>query len=209
MLSRVAGEVADERVLRAMREVPREEFVPAELRRFAHHDAALAIGERQTISQPLIVGLMTEALALLGDEHVLEIGTGSGYQAAVLARLAATVVSVERIAVLHRRARDTLQRLGVTNVLCLPDGERPGAPDHAPYDAIIVTAAAPEVPEPLLGQLREGGRLVIPVGSRRQQELLAVTITAAGTEHRTLTACRFVPLLGPGGFPEEEPAPTR
>ncbi len=206
MLSRVAGEVADERVLRAMRGVPREEFVPAELRRFAHADAALAIGERQTISQPLIVGLMTEALTLRGDERVLEIGTGSGYQAAVLARLAATVVSVERIEVLRLRARETLERLGVGNVVCLPDGDLPGAPEHAPYDAIMVTAAAPEVPEALLEQLSEGGRLVIPVGSRRRQELIAVTRTAAGTERCTLTACRFVPLVGPGGFPEEEAA---
>ena len=206
MLSRVAGEVADERVLRAMRGVPREQFVPAELRRFAHADAALAIGERQTISQPLIVGLMTEALTLRGDERVLEIGTGSGYQAAVLARLAATVVSVERIEVLRLRARETLERLGVGNVVCLPDGDLPGAPEHAPYDAIMVTAAAPEVPEALLEQLSEGGRLVIPVGSRRRQELIAVTRTAAGTERCTLTACRFVPLVGPGGFPEEEAA---
>ncbi len=206
MLRRVADEVADERVLRAMHEVPREEFVPAELRRSAYEDAALAIGERQTISQPLIVGMMTEALALRGAERVLEIGTGSGYQAAVLARLAASVVTVERIALLRRRARETLERLGVSNVICLPDGDLPGAPEHAPYDAIMVTAAAPEVPQALLEQLREGGRLVIPVGSRWQQELIAVTRTPAGTERRTLTACRFVPLLGPGGFPETEAA---
>jgi protein-L-isoaspartate(D-aspartate) O-methyltransferase len=206
MLRRIAEEVADERVLRAMREVPREEFVPAEVRGYAYEDAALAIGEGQTISQPLIVGMMTEAMALRGDERVLEIGTGSGYQAAVLARLAASVVTVERIDALRLRARDTLERRGVTNVVCLPAGELPGAPDHGPYDAIMVTAAAPEVPQALLDQLREGGRLVIPVGSRWEQELIAVTSTAASTECRTITACRFVPLVGAEGFPETEAA---
>ena len=206
MLRRIAQEVKDERVLRAMREVPREEFVPDHLRRSAYEDAALSIGERQTISQPLIVGMMTEALELSGEEHVLEIGTGSGYQAAVLARLAAGVVTVERIDVLRERAQETLQRMGVTNVRCEPAGEPLGAPEHAPYNAIIVTAAAPEVPGVLLEQLRQGGRLVIPVGSRWEQELIAVTKTADGAPSRLITGCRFVPLVGPGGFPESEVA---
>jgi len=202
MLRRVAEEVKDGRVLRAMRTVPREEFVPPSARRHAYDDAALSIGEGQTISQPLIVGMMTEALELRGDEHVMEIGTGSGYQTAVLARLAATVVSVELIDALRVRAQETLRRLGVSNVRCRPAVELLGAPGEAPYDAIIVTAAAPEVPDALLAQLRVGGRLVIPVGGRREQELLALKKTGAGTEQRPLTICRFVPLLGPDGFPE-------
>ena len=202
MLQRVAEEVRDERVLRAMRAVPREQFVPALLRHSAYEDAALAIGEQQTISQPLIVGMMTEALALAGEEHVLEIGTGSGYQAAVLARLAADVVTVERIDALRERAEATLERLGVTNVRCLPAGEVLGAPEHAPYDAIVVTAAAPEVPAALMEQLGVGGRMVVPVGGRHEQELLVVRKTEEGTERHVLTLCRFVPLLGAGGFPQ-------
>ena len=204
MLRQVAERIRDARVLRAMSEVPRDEFVPEHQRRHAYEDAALSIGQGQTISQPLIVGLMTEALELVGTEHVLEIGTGSGYQAALLAQLAAHVVTVERVDELRERARRTLERLGVTNVVCLPAGEQLGAPEHAPYHAITVTAAAPAVPATLLEQLRPGGRLVIPVGSRREQELVVVTPTADGVQQRWLTACRFVPLLGPGGFAAEQ-----
>ena len=201
MVAAVAEQVSDPHVLRAMREVPREAFVPAQLQRYAYEDTALAIGAGQTISQPRIVGAMTEALALRGDEHVLEVGTGSGYQAALLARLAADVVTVERVDALRLRAQATLARLGVTNVRCLPAVDVLGAPGHAPYDAIVVTAAAPGTPHALLEQLREGGRLVIPVGSRSEQELLVVTKHADGVTQRSLGPCRFVPLLGRDGFP--------
>ena len=205
MLARVAREVRDRRVLEALRAVPRHEFVPPSLRRYAYEDSALAIGGGQTISQPLIVGLMSEAAALEGDERVLEIGTGSGYQAAVLARLAREVVTVERIDELRLDAAERLAGLGVDNVRCLAAGEQLGAPDEAPFDAILVTAAAPTVPQGLVDQLAGGGRLVIPVGSRSEQELLRVTKRAAGRgpglEQQSLGGCRFVPLIGPEAFP--------
>ena len=204
MIARVAEEVRDPRVLDAMREVPREQFVPEALRSLAHEDAALGIGGGQTISQPLIVGLMTEAAELKGDERVLEIGTGSGYQAAVLARLAREVVSVERIDELRERAAATLERLGVTNVRCLPAGLVLGAPAEAPFDAILVTAAAPVVPQLLVDQLVDGGRMVIPVGSRWQQDLLRVTKRGEELERRSLGGCRFVPLIGVDAFPPDE-----
>ncbi len=202
MLARIAEDVRDERVLQAMRDVPRHEFVPSGARARAYDDVALAIGSRQTISQPVIVALMTAALALEGGEHVLEVGTGSGYQAAVLARIAATVVTVERIDVLRKRAQATLRRLDVTNVRCLPAAMpgAPGAPADGPYDAIIVTAAAPAPPPSLLDQLRDGGRLVVPAGTREHQDLVVVTRTPRGLRSRTITACRFVPLIGAEGF---------
>ncbi len=209
MVHRVAEEVRDRRVLDAMRAVPRAEFVPAQHRAFAYEDGPLPIGEGQTISQPLIVGLMTEALRLTGTEHVLEVGTGSGYQAAVLARLARDVVSVEIVASLRGRAAATLARLEVRNVLVLPPDAEGGAAAHAPYDAIIVTAAAPAAPPALLAQLRIGGRMVIPAGTREQQELLAIVREADHLATLTLGGARFVPLLGPGGFgdaPRPDPA---
>lgn len=202
----LAADVRDERVLAAMREVPRERFVPVTERYLAYEDEPLPIGEGQTISQPTIVALMTQALRLEGDEHVLEVGTGSGYQAAVLARLARDVVSVEIMEVLRERAAQTLRDLGVTNVEVHQAGEVLGWPAGAPYDAIIVTAAAPEAPPPLLEQLKVGGRLVIPLGSRLEQELCVVTKTEAGTKVERLGGCRFVPLLGPHGH---APAPGR
>lgn len=200
MLARIAEDVRDELVLQAMRDVPRHEFVPSGDRARAYDDVALAIGSRQTISQPVIVALMTAALALEGGEHVLEVGTGSGYQAAVLARIAATVVTVERIDVLRERAEATLRRLNVTNVRCLPAPTTPGAPADGPYDAIIVTAAAPAPPPSLLDQLRDGGHLVVPAGTREHQDLVVVTRTPRGLRSRTITACRFVPLIGAEGF---------
>ena len=202
MLQIVADAVQDPRVIAAMRAVPREQFVPRRERPRAYADAALDIGQRQTISQPLIVGMMTEALELQGDEHVLEIGTGSGYQTAILARLAADVVTVERIDALRARADEALRGLGCENVRCMAAGEVLGAAEHAPYDAVIVTAAAPGIPESLLEQLRSGGRIVIPVGSRGSQDLIVATKTAAGTTRRSLGLCRFVPLIGAGGFTE-------
>jgi protein-L-isoaspartate(D-aspartate) O-methyltransferase len=207
MVDRIAEDVHDERVLEAMRDVPRHEFVPAPARDHAYDDVALAIGSRQTISQPVIVALMTAALALRGGEHVLEVGTGSGYQAAVLARIAATVVTVERIDALRERAEQTLRRLGVSNVRCRPAAVSPdkaraplGAPAEGPYDAIAVTAAAPAPPPSLLDQLRVGGRMVVPVGDRSHQDLLVVTRTPQGIQSRAITPCRFVPLIGAEGF---------
>jgi protein-L-isoaspartate(D-aspartate) O-methyltransferase len=203
MVLEVARVVRDERVLEAMRAVPRELFVPLELRMYAYENEPLPIGEGQTISQPLIVGMMTEAAALEGDERVLEVGTGSGYQAAILARLAREVVSVEVRDELRERAAAVLAQLGGENVEILPATVELGASHLGPYDAIIVTAAAPAVPRSLLAQLKVGGRLVIPVGTRQAQELLVVTRdTPETTSQRSLGGCQFVPLLGPEGFEE-------
>lgn len=204
MVAFVAREVGDGRVLDAMRAIPRHEFVPPELRAFAYEDSALPIGHEQTISQPLIVGLMSAAAALAGPdggERVLEVGAGSGYQAAVLSRLASEVVAVERIEELRLAAARRLTQLGLDTVRCLAAGERLGMPDEAPFDAILVTAAAPSVPPGLVAQLAEGGRLVIPVGDRGAQELLVVTRRGEGVRQRSLGGCRFVPLIGDEAFP--------
>jgi protein-L-isoaspartate(D-aspartate) O-methyltransferase len=201
LLAEIAREVKDERVLAAMARVPREMFVPPELRPFAYEDRPLPIGYGQTISQPLIVAIMTEALQLKGDEKVLEVGTGSGYQAAVLSLLARRVVSVERIAPLAEQARRRLEQLGLTNVEVHVAGDRLGWPEEAPYDAIIVTAAAPDIAMDLLQQLGEGGRLVIPVGGRDYQELVRLVKTPEGAQRHNLGPCRFVPLVGPSAWP--------
>ena len=208
MLRLVARQVRDRRVLAAMRAVPREAFVPPRLRRRAFADGALPIGWGQTISQPLIVAAAAEAAALRGGERALEVGAGSGYQAAVLARLAREVVAVERIEALRRRAAATLARLGVRNVRCLPAGPDSGAPDEAPFDAIVVSAAAPAVPPSLAAQLADGGRLVIPVGTRAEQELLVLTRRGGELRRRSLGRCRFVPLIGKDAFPEAAPPPA-
>lgn len=190
-----------ERVLEAMRHVPRHEFVPVENRSAAYTDHPLPIGGGQTISQPYIVAAMTEALQLSGHERVLEIGAGSGYQAAVLSRLAREVHSIEIHAGLAKAAAERLARMGFANVMVdCGDGSR-GWPDEAPYEAIVVTAAAPEVPRSLLQQLGEGGRLVIPVGNEREQQLIRVRRLAGGrTEQDHLMYCRFVPLRGEFGW---------
>ena len=203
----VAGRgVRSHLVLNAMRTVPREAFLPEPLREFAYEDAPLPIAEGQTISQPYIVALMTEALALEGGEKVLEIGTGSGYAAAVLSRIARNVYTVERIGQLAEKAAAALADLGYRNVHVLHgDGTR-GWPDHAPYDAIVVAAGGPEVPESLKIQLKIGGRLVIPVGiDRRVQELLRV-IRVSEDEYQTedIADVRFVPLVGEEGWTPEE-----
>lgn len=204
MVREVARHVRDPRVLQAMRTVPRAHFVPPNLRPYAYEDEPLPIGLEQTISQPLIVGMMTEALALTGTEHVLEIGTGSGYQAAILAKLARDIVTTEVHDELRERAERTLRDLGVTNVRCLPAATELGASHLGPFDAIIVTAAAPAVPASLLAQLAPGGRLVVPVGTRHAQELLVVTRALEGTtSQRSLGGCQFVPLVGREGFKEE------
>jgi protein-L-isoaspartate(D-aspartate) O-methyltransferase len=192
--------IRDEAVLKAMREVPRHRFVPARYRSIAYDDMPLPIGHDQTISQPLMVAMMTEALRLHGDERVLEIGTGSGYQAAILARLAKVVFTIERIAELAAQARATLATLGITNVHVLVADGTVGLPEHAPYDAIVVTAGAPHVPLPLADQLRIDGRLVIPVGGRLEQTLVRVTKTGDGLQTEHLGECRFVPLIGEQGW---------
>lgn len=190
--------IRDARVLGAIGEVPRHRFVPEELIEAAYDDSALAIGEGQTISQPYVVALMTQALELRPVERVLEVGTGSGYSAAVVSRLVGEVYSVERIPTLAARAAKTLAELGFTNVhLRVGDGTE-GWKEHAPFDAIAVTAGGPRIPEPLLWQLAEGGRLVIPIGPTESQTLMRITRRADGRFVREdLGAVRFVPLVAP------------
>jgi len=195
--------IRDERVLTAMRAVPRERFLPPEYRHFAYEDIALPIGEGQTISQPFVVALMTESLHLLGHEKVLEIGTGSGYQSAILSRLADKVISLERISSLADAAARLLGEMGCANVTIHVANGTIGWPDEAPYDGIVVTAAAPEVPFPLIEQLAEGGRLVIPVGSRHEQSLLLITKRSGQLSHKHLGPVQFVPLVGQYGWCEE------
>jgi protein-L-isoaspartate(D-aspartate) O-methyltransferase len=194
--------IRNERVLAAMARVPRERFVAQDSLHQAYADRALAIACGQTISQPYIVALMTQALDLTGQEKVLEIGTGSGYQAAVLAELARQVVTVERHADLSTRAGTLLSELGYHNVsLAIGDGTL-GWPDQAPYDRTIVTAAAAQCPPTLFEQLREGGILVIPVGDRDRQTLQAVRKRDNQPRTVNLSPCRFVPLVGAEGWPE-------
>ncbi|MCP5059604.1 MAG: protein-L-isoaspartate(D-aspartate) O-methyltransferase [bacterium] len=193
--------VRDPRVLEAVSEVRRHLLVDEALRDRAYEDVPLPIGDGQTISAPGIVAAMSEALELQGHETVLEVGTGSGYQAAILSRLAARVISIERIPGLANRARSALDMLGVTNVVVhLGDGSR-GRPSEAPFDAIVVTAGGPKIPEPLVEQLVPGGRLVGPFGPRGQQELIRVRRKADGELVReSLGLCRFVDLVGEHGW---------
>ena len=198
--------ITDQRVLAAMGEVPRHLFVESALADRAYEDRALPIGERQTISQPYMVALMTQALELTGVERVLEIGTGSGYQAAVLAQLASRVYSVERLKPLADRARELLDRLKLFNVVIKVFDGTFGWPEEAPFDAIIVTAAAPAVPRPLIDQLKEGGRLVAPVGDREDQRLVKAVKRSSGVQTTMLTHCTFVPLIGSHGWPPDAAA---
>jgi protein-L-isoaspartate(D-aspartate) O-methyltransferase len=193
-------DIADTRVLRAMERVPREAFVPPDLRRRAYDDAALPIGSGQTISQPYMVARILQELGLDGDERALDVGTGSGYQAAVLAQLAQEVHSIERIPELAEQARRNLEEADIANVeVHVGDGSR-GLPDHAPFDAIAVAAAAPDVPKALYDQLKVGGRLVVPVGKRHGQRLEVIVRSPEGPAVIRSVPCRFVPLLGEGGF---------
>jgi protein-L-isoaspartate(D-aspartate) O-methyltransferase len=194
--------VRDERVLDAMRRVPRHRFVPPDRQGLAYADRALPIGEEQTISQPLMVATMTEALGAGTDWRVLEVGTGSGYQAAVLSLLVREVISIERRADLAAAARATLAALGYGHVRVLVGDGTLGAPDWAPFDGILVTAGAPRVPATLCGQLRDGGRLVIPVGPPLHQELVVVTRDGDRFEEARGGGCVFVPLIGAAGWPE-------
>jgi len=204
LIAALRTEIGDERVLQAIRRVPREEFVPADLRRLAYDDRPLPIGHGQTISQPLMVATMTEVLRLRGHEKVLEIGTGSGYQTAILARLADRVVTVERVPELAESAAERFRRLGYSNITVHVAGATLGWSEEAPYDAILVAAGAPRVPRVLVAQLGPGGRLVIPVGRRSVQQLLSVTREGDSLRVRRHGQCRFVPLIGEEAWPESE-----
>lgn len=192
--------IHDTRVLRAMRTVPRHLFVPESLRAKSYEDGPLAIGEGQTISQPYMVALMSEMLELHGHERALEVGTGSGYQAAILGMLAKEVISIERHPALAESAAAILHRLGINNVdIRVGDGTT-GAPDKAPFDAIIVTAGGPKVPESLVDQLAVGGRLVCPVGPREGQRIVRMRRTHSGIIEEEGIRCAFVPLIGEEGW---------
>jgi len=196
----VPGGIRDKRVLDAMGKVPRHMFVDPGIIDQAYEDRPLSIGMGQTISQPLMVALMTEALALNGQERVLEIGTGSGYQAAILAELAKEVFTIERISTLSIRARQILHKLFYTNIrFRIGDGTL-GWPEEAPFDGIIVTAASPQIQQTFREQLADGGRLVIPVGGETVQELMVITRRGNYYETKFVTGCRFVKLIGEHGW---------
>jgi protein-L-isoaspartate(D-aspartate) O-methyltransferase len=196
--------IHDPQVLAAMRQVPRHLFVPVNVRDSACRDTPLPIGKGQTISQPYIVALMTELLELTDEESVLEIGTGSGYQAAILSLLAREVYTVERLPGLARNAEEVLCQLGYTNVHVRVGDGTLGWPEHAPYDALIVTAAPPQIPSPLLDQLADRGRLVAPIGPRWTQNLVRVRREGEIFHKEYLTAVAFVPLVGEHGWEERE-----
>jgi protein-L-isoaspartate(D-aspartate) O-methyltransferase len=192
--------ISNDRVLAAMATIPREEFLPLEERVASYRDEPVGIGYGQTISQPYMTALMAQELALYGAENVLEVGAGSGYAAAVLGVLAARVTAIELLPGLAAMAEHNLRKIGCGNVTVICGDGSQGYPPAAPYDAISVAAAAPEIPVGLLEQLAEGGRLVVPVGDDRDQELLVVTRQAAKLHTRVATHCRFVPLRGRHGF---------
>ena len=202
LVEHLSLEIGDARVLAAMSRIPRERFVPPRSRHLAYEDMPLPIGLDQTISQPFIIALMTEALEFTGEEKVLEVGTGSGYQAAILAELARLVITTERLPALAETARNVLSELGYTNIEVRLAEETMGWRREAPYDAIMVTAGAPRVPVDLLAQLKVGGRLVVPVGSRYVQELYKITRRRGKNTVQNLGGCRFVPLVGKGAWEE-------
>jgi protein-L-isoaspartate(D-aspartate) O-methyltransferase len=197
--------IDDERVLAAMATVPREHFVPDEIRSSAYNDSALPIGHQQTISQPWVVAAICQALHLRGDEKVLEIGTGSGYSAAVLAQLARRVISIERVPELGETARRKLREVEIENVeVIVGDGSR-GNAEEAPYDAIAVHAATPEAPHSLIAELAPEGRLVVPIATGAADLLVAFIREAGALRQETIGPCRFVPLIGAEGFNPPEP----
>ena len=192
--------IKDQRVLDAFLEVPRHKFVEEYMKYKAYDDYPLSIGYGQTISQPYMVAIMTETLSPKPGETILEIGTGSGYQAAILSRLCSAVYTIERISALASRARKLLDELGYFNIhISVGDGTM-GLPQHAPYDGIIVTAGAPHVPEALMAQLNEDGRLVIPIGDQGIQDLKRITKTKNGVKEESMGGCRFVKLIGKNGW---------
>jgi protein-L-isoaspartate(D-aspartate) O-methyltransferase len=195
--------IKDQRVLEVMRNIPRHSFVPQEYQDLAYTDRPIPIGEGQTISQPYVVALMTQLLCLQGDENVLEIGTGSGYQAAILAALAKQVYTIERHEGLAERAAEVLQELGIENVEVHHGDGSIGWSEHGPYDGIMVTAAAPEVPKPLLKQLTKEGRLVLPVGGPRGQYLQCWRQKGAKYTHDDIVPVSFVPLRGKHGWEKD------
>ena len=203
LVEHLSTEIKDQRVLAAIARIPRERFVPPASQHLAYEDRPLPIGLDQTISQPFIIALMTQALELTGREKVLELGTGSGYQAAILAELARLVISVERLVPLAETARKVLDGLGYTNIVVHMAKDTLGWLDEAPYDAIIVTAGAPRVSADLLAQLAIDGRLVIPVGSRYVQELYRVTKRRGKNIVENLGGCCFVSLIGKDAWEEE------
>jgi protein-L-isoaspartate(D-aspartate) O-methyltransferase len=203
LIAKLSLEISDKRVLEAMRRVPREAFVSENQYYAAYEDRPLSIGFGQTISQPYIVALMVQALELKSEDKVLELGAGSGYEAAILAELARQVITVERIPELVEGAEQVLQKLGYFNVQVHVAGKDLGCSDEAPYNAIIVSAGAPSIPQILLDQLSFGGRLVVPVGSRWQQDLLKVVKRRSGKKVENLGGCYFVPLIGEGAWEEE------
>jgi protein-L-isoaspartate(D-aspartate) O-methyltransferase len=203
LIESLAGEIKDRRVLAVMARIPRERFVPPEIASHSYEDRPLPIGLNQTISQPFIVACMTENLELTGNEKVLEIGTGSGYQTAILADLARMVVSTERLPQLLEITRKSLDSLGYKNIELHLAEETLGWKASAPYDAIIATAAAPRIPEELVAQLKIGGRMVIPVGSRNMQELCKLIRHRNRNDVKKLGACRFVSLIGKDAWAEE------
>ncbi|MGW8161283.1 MAG: protein-L-isoaspartate(D-aspartate) O-methyltransferase, partial [Desulfobulbales bacterium] len=196
----IARGIRDQKVLAAMRKIPRHFFVHKDLQEMAYEDRPLPIALGQTISQPYMVALMTEALELQGHEKVLEIGTGSGYQAAVLAEICRKVYTVEKYSELLEKAAALLQKLGYNNIIAKTDDGTLGWQEHQPYDGILVTAAAPNVPRPLLDQLAEGGRLLIPVGGNLIQELTKFTRISDRIIEERLIGCQFVPLCGKYGW---------
>jgi protein-L-isoaspartate(D-aspartate) O-methyltransferase len=202
LIEHLSAEIKDKRVLAVMAHIPRERFVPPESRHLAYEDIPLPIGLEQTISQPFIIALMTEALELTGSEKVLEIGTGSGYQAAILAELAGLVITVERLAPLAKAAKCVLKSLGYSNIEIHLAEETMGWLGGAPYDAIMVTAGAPRVPPDLLAQLAIGGRMIIPTGSRYLQELCKITKHKKKNKVQNLGGCRFVSLIGKNAWEE-------
>ena len=203
LIEHLHTEIKDKRVLAAMSRVPRERFVPPEEQYLAYEDGPLPIGLGQTISQPFIIALMTEALELTGSEKVLEVGTGSGYQTAILAELARLVITTERLPILAETAKKVLHSLGYTNIEAHLAEETLGWRAGAPYDAIMVTAAAPKVPTDLVAQLAIGGRMVIPVGSRHVQELYKITRHRTKNTIHHLGGCRFVSLIGKDAWEQE------
>ena len=196
--------IRDARVLSAMRKVPRHIFVDDYMQQNAYADMALPIGEEQTISQPYMVAIMTELLELKGNEKVLEIGTGSGYQAAILAELSMEVFTIERKALLAKKAEERFQALGYINIHVITGDGTLGLPEESPFDRILITAGSPKIPEPLIEQLSDGGIIIAPVGIRFSQQLLIVRKSKEGISEQTHVPCVFVPLIGKHGWPEDE-----